>query len=387
MKILVVTDIYFPRVSGVTQIIDQTYSHLLKDKAVSEVTVLCKFQSDQDNSQNIVNGIKIKRFKNKNILGGRIMIPSVDMFRQVNQILNDFRPDQVHFHGRFSVVNPFALLVSKIKGYYTVHVDHMAGFVNGEKTWLVVASWFWDQTFGRFMMIANDRIVGVSVSDQKFLIQKLGAKKSKTFAIENGCAIEPSKTTFAQKFKRKKKFNLFYASRFVATKNPLLVVKAIDILRKNHPQLNFKLTLAGEGKLKNQVVDYIKNQKLEKYIDYVGKLPHSKMLTQFQKSDIFLNPTNIEGLPGGVLEALFNTNIVIVTDVGGNKDVIKTSCLRIPKKDLTATVLSKKIYYAIINSKKLIPSLQKNKDWAVDHFTWENVVRKYKKFILNKTSN
>ena len=57
MKILVVTDIYFPRVSGVTQIIDQTYSHLLKDKAVSEVIVLCKFQPDQDNSQNIVNGI------------------------------------------------------------------------------------------------------------------------------------------------------------------------------------------------------------------------------------------------------------------------------------------------------------------------------------------
>ena len=51
----------------------------------------------------------------------------------------------------------------------------------------------------------------------------------------------------------KKKFNLFYASRFVATKNPMTVVEAIDILRKKHQELDFKLTLAGEGKLQNQV--------------------------------------------------------------------------------------------------------------------------------------
>lgn len=386
MKILVVTDVYYPRVSGVTHIIDQTYSHLLEKGEVDSVDLVCKWQPETTKAVEMINGINVHYFKSLSILGGRIMAPSPEMIKVLIDTIREVNPDQIHLHTRFSVVNPFALTIAKFFGKEVVHVEHLAGYVTGESLPLTTASWLWDQFVARYIYLLTDKIVTVSHSSGEFINSALQAPKSKITVIENASALKASTTTYKKKMAKKKKFTIFYAARFVQTKNPLIVIGAMKALKDMQRGYDFELILAGEGKLKEEMLEYIKDNQLEDVIDYVGKLSHKEMLETYAKSDIFLNPTRLEGLPGGVLEAQLNTNLVIVTDIGGNKDVIRDDMFKISLDELTPESLALKIHTVIQNLPEAIEKAEANKKWAAQHFTWDNVVKKYVDHILPKKS-
>ena len=84
---------------------------------------------------------------------------------------------------------------------------------------------------------------------------------------------------------------------------------------------HIKLIIAGDGDLKEQLVDEVKELKLEDKVIFVGT--QKDMVSLYNSLDIFVLPSLTEGLPMVMLEAMSMKLPVVATRVGGIPDVIQ----------------------------------------------------------------
>lgn len=90
----------------------------------------------------------------------------------------------------------------------------------------------------------------------------------------------------------KDKFVVGVVGRIEAQKNPYRI---IDIFEEFHKlKSNAILIWAGDGTLKNSIVQYVKNKKIEDYVVFLGVRKDVNML--YSAMDIFLLPSIFEGL-------------------------------------------------------------------------------------------
>ena len=83
----------------------------------------------------------------------------------------------------------------------------------------------------------------------------------------------------------------------------------------------------------------------------------------------------LEGLPGGVLEAMFNNNLCLVSDVGGNNDLITVPELLVDLKEATPSSIANAIDYILNNLESVSIKAQIDKDRAVQVNNWQYAVK------------
>lgn len=121
------------------------------------------------------------------------------------------------------------------------------------------------------------------------------------------------------KNKKEIKNNFLFVGRLNIEKGILDLIDACIILNKRN--IDFNLDIIGFGDLEMEIKNIIKNNKLEKKINFIGSLPYKEVLSYYEKNSIFILPSNAdyEGFPRVILEAWAYGMPVITTDVGGIK--------------------------------------------------------------------
>ena len=377
-NILVIYYFYKSKISGVADVIEAYTQELLKQKPNCQITVLCQNVNNEPENETI-NGIDIVRFQSSSLFGGRIPLPSVDLWRKANSIIKSKNITQIHNHTRFSTASVIGLLAGKTSGVEVIHWEHLSNYILGEKWLLQTICWLWDQTISRLLFNQSDKIIAVSTSTKNFICDNLGADRDKTIVIENGCHFKPKnetiQETFEHKSQPKRQFQLFYGARLVPLKNPILTLQSILELSKL--RTDFRLTMAGNGKLEQEVKAFIADNNLSQFVDYVGVYNASQMSNQLLNNDLFLNLSYLEGLPGGVLEAMFNNNLCLVSDVGGNNDLITVPELLVDLKKATPSSIANAIDYILNNLESVSIKAQIDKDRAVRVNNWQYAVNNY----------
>ncbi len=99
-----------------------------------------------------------------------------------------------------------------------------------------------------------------------------------------------------------------------------LLEAAIKLIGNNIP---FKLIIAGEGKDEEGLLQKIRDNKLEKYIETPGWIKGQAKLDLLGESDIFVLPTYYEGSPNALIEAMALGLPSIATKAGGIPDLIE----------------------------------------------------------------
>jgi len=104
----------------------------------------------------------------------------------------------------------------------------------------------------------------------------------------------------------KKNLKIINIGRFTDQKDHLTLLKAANILKK---KINFKLLIIGRGKNKKNLINYIEQNSLTKYI----KINNYKdnPFPYIKKSDLFILSSKYEGLPNVLLEALTLKKFII----------------------------------------------------------------------------
>ena len=119
----------------------------------------------------------------------------------------------------------------------------------------------------------------------------------KKFSINTVCILNPlnkKEILLKSKMKVKKIFNkgklkLITVGRLVDQKNQINILRSLNKIKH---QLEFELIIIGKGNLKNNLIEYIKKNKLEKHVKILGfkKNPYPYI----KQSEVFLLSSKFE---------------------------------------------------------------------------------------------
>lgn len=114
-------------------------------------------------------------------------------------------------------------------------------------------------------------------------------------------------------------------SWFTEKKGILYLLRAMNKINKMEGN-SIKLILAGDGPLKNDIVNFIHDNKLENFIDYIGKVKNQDKKVFFNKLDAFILPSitlnnDKDGIPVVLMEAVSYGLPLISTNVSGIPEI------------------------------------------------------------------
>lgn len=227
---------------------------------------------------------------------------------QMAGYVRKIKPDVVHLHSLGALLEVSAALAFSGKSAFVVtchgHLSHYS-----------------KNKFKRFLrriievpaFLSVDRIVTVS-NDLKNILPWPISKKVRTILNGVKIGIEP-----INRANGKDVIDLIYAGRLAKVKNLGCVVHAIkQIEDKINVKLRFQILGVGaeEEFLKKLIRDLDVKTEIN-FIGYVGDVR-----SWYRNCDIFILPSYYEGISIALLEAMAEALAVIVTNVGGNLEIV-----------------------------------------------------------------
>jgi glycosyltransferase involved in cell wall biosynthesis len=113
---------------------------------------------------------------------------------------------------------------------------------------------------------------------------------------------------------------IVFAGRICEQKRPVLLM---DILRVARDQgLLFRALIIGEGELQSQLKDMLGRHHLAENVQMLASVPHQRWLDILVASDIFLLPSQYEGISIALLESMAAGVVPVVANVGGHDEIV-----------------------------------------------------------------
>lgn len=122
-----------------------------------------------------------------------------------------------------------------------------------------------------------------------------------------------------------KKFVIGTIGNFeVKYKGQHLVIEAISELVRRGYEIEYQIVGGGNS---DYLVSLAKRFNVESNLKVVGSVPHKEINSWFRQLDIYIQPSKQEGLPRAVIEAMSNGLYCIVSNVGGNTELVSNQAV------------------------------------------------------------
>lgn len=250
---------------------------------------------------------KIKFIEVKNFTRNINFIKDIKTLKELKKIIKEEKPDIIHLHSsKAGVLGRFIVSGKKYKMLYN---PHGFSFLKQDDSKFKRICY---RTIEKMMTIINPKCVIVGCSQGEYEEAKKLSKNS--ICINNGINIKEleEKTKKLQKHETDfKNLKICTIGRIGYQKNPKLFNEIAESLPNN------KFTWIGDGELKNELTS--------PNIKITGWKNKEEVLEELNKNDIFILTSLWEGLPIALLEAGYMKKLCIVTNVIGNRDVIKNN--------------------------------------------------------------
>lgn len=224
---------------------------------------------------------------------------------EIYRLVKDEQPDIVHMHSsKAGIIGRLVIRSKNRKMFYTPH-----GYAFLKQDDSKIKRFIYKAIEKTTAMINNKcKIVACSKGEYE---ESLKLIKNSTY-INNGINTDGIDELIEEKHKEKidvSSLRICTIGRIGFQKNPELFNK----IAENFPNVQF--TWIGDGELR----DCLKS----KNIAITGWKARKEVLNELEKNDVFILPSLWEGLPIALLEAMYLKKICIVSNVIGNRDVIK----------------------------------------------------------------
>ncbi len=162
-----------------------------------------------------------------------------------------------------------------------------------------------------------------------------------------------------------------YIGRLAPEKNIGSIVRATKKIG-----MNKQLLIGGSG----QSHDKVKKMCEKEGVKFIGEIPHKEMGDHLNRLKLLILPSDTEGFPKIVTEAMACGTIVLATPVGGIEDAIIDGETGFLLNSLSAEKMSIKIKEALERDDIDIISLKAYKK-VRDVFSYENAVERYRNIL------
>ncbi len=113
---------------------------------------------------------------------------------------------------------------------------------------------------------------------------------------------------------------VIFGGRICAQKRPLLLAQILHMAKTSG--LAFKAAIIGDGDLRAEFEAALSQHGLNEHVTLYGALGHAEWFELLQAADAFLLPSEYEGISIALLEAMSLGVVPIVSDVGGQGEII-----------------------------------------------------------------
>jgi glycosyltransferase involved in cell wall biosynthesis len=238
-------------------------------------------------------------------LSPRMIVNDLRAFREIHQWLGSVRPAILHAHSsKAGGLGRCAALLRRIPTVFTAHGwAFTEGVPFAQKLVMLPAEWLAARV--------TNAIITVSQADHDLAERYRVRARGRIVAIHNG--IEKDAPPAAPNADGA--VHLVCVARFCAQKSQALLVRALEGV--DEP---WHLSFVGEGPLEDEVRSMVADRGFNGRVDFLGARDDVDSI--LARSDIFVLPSNWEGFPLTILEAMRAGLPVIASDVGGVREAV-----------------------------------------------------------------
>ena len=198
---------------------------------------------------------------------------------------------------------------------------------------------------------------------------------------DNGCIIGNPISVHTER-KEDLKHRIVTAGRMTHQKNQAMLISAFSKIVSEHPE--YTLTIYGDGPLKSMLSEQVKKLGLEEKVELPGNV--LDLHEQISDAEVFVLPSDFEGLSNALLEAMMIGLPVITTDCAGCDEVIQDGrngiMIHVGDEAALVTALNK-----VINDKNLQKMIAINGKESVQRFSVGNIINEWEYVITGAIEN
>jgi len=113
------------------------------------------------------------------------------------------------------------------------------------------------------------------------------------------------------------------SGKIVLCVGALIPRKGQDLLIRALPSIpDVTLLLAGQGQYRRTLEKLAEELKVDRRVGFLGSIPHHKLPRVFAAADVMALPSSSEGLANAWVEALACGTPIVITDVGGARELV-----------------------------------------------------------------
>ena len=183
---------------------------------------------------------------------------------------------------------------------------------------LVIEKYLEDQSvfkryFFRVIEYMNYKLVDILASECNYMIKENNQDRLNNCIVAN-LPVDIDFFNFKIPFKNRK-YDLGYIGQLHKLKGIMKFIETIPLIVNNNN--NISVIIGGEGDLKEEIIQFIVKNDLERNIHTVDWIQHENLPEYLNSIKIFVFPSSKEGLPNTILEAMACGTPVVASQVGG----------------------------------------------------------------------
>lgn len=164
--------------------------------------------------------------------------------------------------------------------------------------------------------------------------------------------------------------NILFVGRLVEGKRPGDIVDAVAKLRQY--QDDVQLFVVGDGPLSEELHQRAERRGIGTAVHFLGHMPYEEMPIIYRGSDIFALPSEAEGVPRTVLEAMASEIPVVTSNLPQLKPIVSGAGQTVPVGDINT--LADAIGEMITNSSLADRRGEAGRNRIEEEFDWESTV-------------
>ncbi len=323
MKILFVSDSYYPHINGVYYFVCRI-GPMLQDEG-HQVAVIAPSSS---------MSATYKKIDNLNVYGLpsfstfiypmiRLPLPFLNKYR-LRKIINNFKPDIIHIQDHFLISKAVVQLNRKLKIpiIATNHFmpENLTVLVRGQKLKQYFENFLWkdfSKVFNQVKLVTTPTETGVAIIRDRLNVE--------TIAISSGIDLEkfnPSGDTekIKEKYNIPDKPILLYAGRVDPEKHLEEILQAVAIASK---KIDFCFVVVGKGISKKSLGQLTNELGINEKVIFTGFVPNEDLPYFYKLSRCFIIASTAELLSLVTLQAMASGLPIIAVKAGALTELVK----------------------------------------------------------------
>ena len=340
-----------------------------------------------------IRWVKYFTNKNNNIYLLSLTRPNHETSSDFNQIEHDVK---TYYLDNLEEIIKAIRLISKLKNAI-IHIHYLGwhsllSFFISRNSKIIITPWGSDilyiDIFKKIWFKILMKKASYLICDSKRLVKKsieLGMDKNKIFISMFGVDTDIYKSK-RNIFSDKEIIRVGTNRKLESIYDVITFIKAAKLICQKRNDIYFYV--AGNGTMKEKLQNYVRKNKIDKNIKFLGLIDSKEMIDFYNNIDLYISTSLSDGgLAASIAEAMSFKRLVIVSDNSDNKIWIKNKINGFLFKTKDYKDLSKNILKAIENKENAIELSKKARNKIIKEYSYkkemQKVLEKYEDLIKN----